>query len=142
MQDPFVCFIGKLLVFGGVEVKEEKDGKLSYKTVFYKGKDIFSLERFTEGPKYMKDIRLVDLKEKIGVFTRPVGKEFLRGKIGFTIINNLSELTEENILKAKFICLFFFIAKSDFNFKFVLFMFPFFYIDAIYIKKMRQKPFL
>lgn len=101
LQDPFVTFIKNELILGGVEVEVAtsdnvfcKKGELIYKTVFYKGKTIFDLEYFTEGPIFMKDIRLLEIDDKILVLTRP------NGKIGIIYINTLNELTKENINKA------------------------------------------
>ena len=55
----------------------------------------------------MKDIRLVELKDgRIGVFSRPRNEEIVKkygseAMIGFAIINNLNELTDDVILNAK-----------------------------------------
>jgi len=52
----------------------------------------------------MKDIRLVELKNgKIGVFTRPQGRRGRRGKIGFTTISSLENLTPRTLTKAQII---------------------------------------
>jgi len=100
MEDPFVFSINNEVVVGGVEIYGEP-GERKYRTVFLKGKDLSSLERFSTGPEMMKDIRLVQLLDgKIGVFTRPQGGEYKRGRIGFTIIDSLEELDEKNILNA------------------------------------------
>lgn len=97
LQDPFITFIGGQLIFGGVEVfKDPKNRKkLLWRTVFYKGENIKSLKPLVTGPVGMKDIRLLELPDQtIGVFTRPKGnKKGGRGKIGFTIISSLEELT-------------------------------------------------
>ncbi|MCG2718725.1 MAG: DUF1861 family protein [Nanoarchaeota archaeon] len=77
LQDPFVTKIHDNLILGGVKtIWEKPEGKLlNFMTVFYKGKDIKSLEYIAKGPDRMKDIRLIELPEKnIGVFTRPQGK--------------------------------------------------------------------
>lgn len=103
LQDPFVTRIDGLLILGGVEVfdDEEKPGSLNYRTVFYKGTSIRSLERFAKGPDRMKDIRLCQLQDRrILVMTRPQGETGGRGKIGYTIINALNELNEASILAA------------------------------------------
>lgn len=93
MQDPFFCRIKNDCIFGGVEVfGDEKN--LSYRTVFYKGKDIDSLEKFAQGPVGMKDIRLIDLGNKIGVFTRPQKERGVRGKIGFFTIDSIDDLAK------------------------------------------------
>lgn len=107
LQDPFVTFISGELVLGGVEVVEAledniycKKGMLIYKTVFYKGKTIYDLKYFAEGPTFMKDIRLLQVNDRILVLTRPQGKTNGRGKIGAIWINDLSELTISNIENA------------------------------------------
>lgn len=100
LEDPFFAKIGDEIIFGGVETKwREKSTKndkpllVGFKTVFYKGKDIYKLERFAEGPWNMKDIRIVELfDKKIGVFSRPQNGVTEKGKIGFIIINSLDEL--------------------------------------------------
>jgi hypothetical protein len=106
LQDPFVTKIKGELIFGGVEIfphPEIKDS-LWYRTVFYRGENINSLEKFAVGPDGMKDIRLVELKNgKIGVFTRPQGEVGGRGKIGFVEIDSIDELSPEVILKAELI---------------------------------------
>lgn len=90
MQDPFIAKIDEQLVLGGVEVDGENG---TYRTVFYIGQDIDKLEHLIYGPVGMKDIRLVQLQNgKIGVFTRPQGEKGGRGKIGFTVVDNLNKL--------------------------------------------------
>ncbi|WP_173915415.1 DUF1861 family protein [Halobacillus sp. Marseille-Q1614] len=106
LQDPFVTTIGGQLVFGGVQVTPDPndESKLTWKTVFYKGNSIRQLEPLTEGPEGMKDIRLLELQDgRIAVFTRPQGEKGGRGKIGFTKVNSLSQLTVETIDQAPLI---------------------------------------
>lgn len=104
MEDGFATHIGDELIIGGVEVYSEPtkdDPKCTgYRTVFYRGKDTASLERFAVGPDRMKDIRLVSLPSgKIGVFTRPQGEKIGgRGKIGYMEIDNLDDLKKKDIL--------------------------------------------
>ncbi len=76
---------------------------------FYAGKDLKHLHMFTHGPKDMKDIRMVQMDDgKIGVFSRPRG-EHIRAKygsesvVGFTVIDKLSELSDDVIQNAKVI---------------------------------------
>ncbi|WP_412899296.1 MTP-1 family protein [Bacillus sp. 1P02SD] len=100
LQDPFFTKIGEELIFGGVEIFPHPtlQGALSWRTAFYRGKNIASLEKFFEGPDGMKDLRLVELKDgSIGIFTRPQGKKGGRGKIGFTKVKTLEELSVEVI---------------------------------------------
>lgn len=106
LQDPFFTFIKDEIILGGVEIYPHKEikGALGYRTVFFRGKDIYSLKRFTKGPEMMKDIRILDLRNgKIAVFTRPQGQIGGRGKIGFTLINSLDELNEDVIVSAPLI---------------------------------------
>lgn len=103
LQDPFISKVDDLLVAGGVEVfpDEENPGALCWRTIFYKGRSLKELKRFAQGPDRMKDIRLLQLENgSILVAVRPQGKIGGRGKIGFTVLSSLSELTEENINKA------------------------------------------
>lgn len=104
LQDPFFTVIKGELIFGGVEVYSNpiQAGCLGYRTAFYKGKNIYSLEKFAVGPAMMKDIRLLELDNgKILVFTRPQGEIGGRGTIGYIIIDSLDELSEDKILAAK-----------------------------------------
>jgi len=92
LQDPFITRINDKLVFGGVKTFY-KENSLYWKTVFYRGADISSLEQFAESPTGMKDIRLVELPDgKIGIFTRLQRGEYGLGKIGFKTINALEDL--------------------------------------------------
>jgi hypothetical protein len=103
LQDPFVSKIHGHLVFGGVQIFPHPtiEGTLGWRTVFYRGKNVASLKEFAKGPDGMKDIRLVELKDgSIGVFTRPQGEKGGRGKIGFTRIASLDDLTAEVIKSA------------------------------------------
>ena len=113
MQDPFFTKIDDELIVGGVETFRDKNSKSSdevtWKTVFYKGKNLNDLEKFAEGPEGMKDIRVIKLpNDKIGVFTRPGSlktreKDGIGGNIGYIEIDSLNELNIENINKAKII---------------------------------------
>ena len=86
LQDPFVCRI---------------DGQLNYRTVFYKGEHLAGLQRFTHGPDRMKDIRLHQLADgRVLVMTRPQGAVGGRGKIGWIILDDLSQLDIAHIEQA------------------------------------------
>ncbi|WP_317913840.1 DUF1861 family protein [Carnobacterium maltaromaticum] len=103
LQDPFVTFIHGELIFGGVQVypHPENPESLAWRTVFYCGNSIETLEEFFIGPDGMKDIRLVEVTpNQILVFTRPQGVVGGRGKIGTTSIQTLAELTHEVIESA------------------------------------------
>jgi hypothetical protein len=95
LQDPCVTVIGGELVVGGVRSPVElPDGRRSYRMEFYRGRTLGELRRFLIGPDVMKDIRLVELPDgRVGVFSRPQGPVGGRGKIGFTIVAHLADLT-------------------------------------------------
>lgn len=111
LQDPFFTRIAGELVVGGVQIFPHpiNAGQLGWRTVFYKGESIADLQEFAKGPDGMKDLRLVELKDgSIGVLTRPQGEKGGRGKIGWTRISSLTELTltvidEAPILENQFI---------------------------------------
>jgi hypothetical protein len=112
LQDPFYAQnIQGYQILGGVKLFPQKNGYPKYQTVFYKFKqsidELYSNNclsmPFASGPMGMKDIRLIELKDKkIGVFTRPQGGEAGLGKIGYVEINSLEEL-ETRISEAKII---------------------------------------
>lgn len=96
LQDPFYTRIGGELIVGGVQIypHPERAGFLSWRTVLYRGDRIIALQPFFNGPDGMKDLRLVELKDgSLGVFTRPQGEIGGRGKIGFSRVQSLGELT-------------------------------------------------
>lgn len=100
LQDPFFTFINNEIILGGVEIEENIDNTLTWRTAFYRGKNLGCLEKFFTGPNGMKDIRLCELKDKrIALFTRPQGEIGGRGKIGFNIISNIDELSIDLINK-------------------------------------------
>lgn len=108
LQDPFYCgIIDGYHVFGGVQINEgEGTPHLGYRTVFYRYKNSYTelvdpqggtVAPFAMGPKYMKDIRLIQIENgRIGVFTRPQGGGQFggRGRIGYFEIASLDELEE------------------------------------------------
>ena len=97
IEDPFIQFINGELIMGGTRVTK-KSGYLDYfDASFYRGKDIHSLEYFTQGPKDMKDIRLVQMPDGIGIFTRP------DGKIGFTKVKKIEDINSDVIKNAPLI---------------------------------------
>lgn len=100
LQDPFFTRIAGELVLGGVEIFPHPtlEGQLGWRTVLYRGKSIASLQGFAKGPDGMKDLRLIELKDgTIGVLTRPQGEKGGRGKIGWTRISSIADLTIEVI---------------------------------------------
>lgn len=103
LQDPFFTKIAGELVLGGVQIfpHPTKEGALGWRTVFYKGPSISCLQEFAKGPDGMKDLRLIELMDgRIGVLTRPQGEKGGRGKIGWTRIPSLSDLTFDVINEA------------------------------------------
>lgn len=114
MQDPFIVKnIQSNIVLGGVRIYDDGSNELGYETVFYKYSEHASeliknengalVKPFATGPKKMKDIRLIELKNgNIGVFTRPQGGEAGLGKIAYIEITSLNEL-EKLIPKARII---------------------------------------
>ncbi|MCI1880804.1 MAG: DUF1861 family protein [Sporolactobacillus sp.] len=101
LQDPFVTRIDGLLVFGGVAVQDDGSGHLCWRTVLYRGTSVKNLEPFFAGPIGMKDLRLGQMPNGlILVLTRPQGLKGGRGKIGFFLLCDLSELSIEKIENA------------------------------------------
>jgi hypothetical protein len=108
LQDPSVSKIGDEIVLSGVEIFDHPTliGCLWWRTVFFRGKDIYSLKRFGEGPNGMKDIRLIDIGDKIGIFSRPQHPEGKvdslggRGTIGYSEVEKLEDLNADIINKA------------------------------------------
>ena len=109
LEDPYISVINKQLVLGGTHVRN-KQGRLdTFCGYFYKGRDLHDLYYFTTGPDYMKDIRLVELRDgRIGVFSRPRGEEVRKqfgseSLVGFTVIDSLDALSPEVIKNAPYI---------------------------------------
>lgn len=94
LEDPYITFINGELVMGGTHVRYDGGNIGDYRGYFYRGNDLHDLRFFTSGPEFMKDIRLVQFGDKIGVFSRP------DGKVGFAIIDDLSQLTSAVIANA------------------------------------------
>ena len=100
LQDPFIAMIDNDYVVGGTYVYEE-NGRTRWYTKFYKGPDLLSLEPSLDSPDGMKDVRLIQLKDKrIGVFTRPQGHKGKRGEIGFDIAPSYAHVNKEFIENA------------------------------------------
>ena len=96
LQDPSVTKVLGHYVLGGTEVfpHPEHPGRMCWHTVFYCGTSPEHMERMAQGPEGMKDVRLVELADgRVGIFTRPQGEKGGRGKIGFTIVEDLSKVT-------------------------------------------------
>lgn len=99
LEDPHIQKINGEMVFGGTHVVKNGGKVFSYYGYFYRG-NVNELKYFTTGPDYMKDIRIVQLKDgRIGVFSRKRTPEEVY--VGYTSINSLDELTMETIKMAK-----------------------------------------
>src|SRR3989344_7911135 len=108
LEDGFATHIGDETIVGGVEIYPNPAAvnyrNVGYRTVFYRGDDLTSLQKFAVGPDMMKDIRLAPLANgRIGVCTRPQGGRNGKGKIGYVELRQLEDLNAENILNAKII---------------------------------------
>lgn len=108
LEDPYIAKIADDFVLGGTHVQVKQEDVLdTYYGYFYYGKQLDNLKYFATGPRNMKDIRIVPLADgRIGVFSRPRDKKLIdthgsEALIGFTIINNLQELTAEKINQAQ-----------------------------------------
>lgn len=106
LQDPFFTFIDGQLVLGGVEVSPNAvdPKRLDWRTIFYMGDRLATLEEWFRGPVGMKDLRLKQLDDgRLFVLTRPQGEKGGRGKIGYVIVADKEELTLEVIENAPLI---------------------------------------
>ncbi len=96
LQDPYINKVGEYYVFGGTEIFPHPDNAdaLWWRAKFYYGTNLEDLKELTVGPNGMKDIRLIGLPNgKVAIFSRPQGEKGGRGKIGFTMIDSLDELS-------------------------------------------------
>jgi len=91
LQDPAITTIKNNMLLSGVYVERKNEG-CDWRTEFYLGSDISRLNKIASSPWGMKDIRLVELDKEIGVFTRPLGGVYGRGKIGFLKIKDINDL--------------------------------------------------
>ncbi len=108
LEDGFVTQVEGELIFGGVEVyptpTKTKPKAVGYRTSFYRGYNIASLEKFAQGPNKMKDLRMTELSNgHIGLFTRPQGGVYEGGRIGYVGLSSLEDITPFNIENAKII---------------------------------------
>lgn len=102
VQDPFLSCVQGRKIVGGValDFSEPFPGIYtieSYRTSFF---DLETKEKVADGPDGMKDIRLADLGEKIGVFTRPrtEGAEGdVHSSIQFSTVASLDDITPDLI---------------------------------------------
>lgn len=104
LQDPFISIIDFKIILGGVSV-QFFETYAEWTTEFYHLKNLQEIDFIAKGPKFMKDIRLLQLSnKKIAVLSRPQGESAKQynaiAKIGFTIIDKLEDLNEEVITNA------------------------------------------
>lgn len=97
LEDPFICKHNKEWLLGGVHVSKNFGNIKNYSCYFYRTEDITKPYYYTTGPDRMKDIRMVSLKGKLAVFTRP------GNFVGYTEISGIEELSDEVINNAKII---------------------------------------
>lgn len=91
LQDPSLIQLGNSVLLVGVHVEDGR-ANLIGRTDFYYGPEIDRLEHIASGPWDIKGIRLIDLGDRLGVFTRPQLGEWGKGKIGYLEICSLDEL--------------------------------------------------
>jgi hypothetical protein len=104
LQDPFVAAVGDQVVVGGVEIEEQRGGRIRYRTVFHRGRSLGSLERFAAGPWGMKDIRIAPLADgRLLVLTRPQGRRGGRGKIAYSVVDSLDRLSPRTLARGRII---------------------------------------
>ncbi|MGB7981279.1 MAG: DUF1861 family protein [Candidatus Nanopelagicales bacterium] len=105
LQDPFVSVHGGVLHLGGVEIVEDPAGLagnlFQYRTVILACPSLHAARPVFTGPWGMKDIRLIDARGgRLGVFTRPRHGADGRGRIGFTLIDSMADLTVQLVESA------------------------------------------
>ncbi len=96
-----------LLSFVDAQPKLDKPNEvLSLCTRFYIGTDLGELEHISDGPEWMKDIRISKadgpLGTEIAVYGRPQTEEN-SGNITFVVLSSINELTAQTISKAPYI---------------------------------------
>jgi len=113
IQDPFIMNINGVMYIGGVEIFNAGNGVTQYRTKIYpctngidglkeQGGEI--IKPAVEGPPGMKGIRLVELPNgSIGVFTRPQGGAAGWGKIGYTEVRSVEDISDQVLEGAELI---------------------------------------
>lgn len=103
LQDPCFTEVDGEIILGGVRFPIQlADGNTGWRMEFYRLTAEGRLDHLFNGPDKMKDIRLKQLPDgSIAVFTRPQGEIGGRGRIGLTVVPNLSELNAEVIEAAR-----------------------------------------
>jgi Protein of unknown function (DUF1861) len=103
-QDPAVATVGNEIVVSGVQIVARRHDYVYFRTVFWRGTSFADLSEFAAGPAQMKDIRLVGLEDgRIGIFSRPMGSVGGRGKVGYTEVEGIDQLTSAAIAGARLI---------------------------------------
>ena len=103
LQDPAVAVIHDM-VDSGVRLVSKRGTFVYFRTVFWRGSSIDTLEEFSHSPLQLKDTRLVALEGgKVGIFTRPVGGIAGRGKIAYTEVDSLNALKPPAIANAEWL---------------------------------------
>ncbi|KAG5485055.1 hypothetical protein LSCM1_07136 [Leishmania martiniquensis] len=99
LEDPYIQNVKGEMVFGGTHVRKNGNKVLTYRGYFYRGTPVL-LTYFTAGPDYMKDIRVVPLRDgRLGVFSRCRTK--VEVYVGFTTVDSIDHLTTAVIASAK-----------------------------------------
>ena len=106
LEDPYISKIGDEIVMGGTHVQYQRGEISNFFGYFYRGTDLEDMYYFTTGPDKMKDIRLVQLREGIGVFSRPRGEDIEKKHgsgsiVGYAVIDNIMSLSSDVISSAK-----------------------------------------
>jgi Protein of unknown function (DUF1861). len=101
LQDPFVTRINRRIVVGGVSVYKTGSMTRTWRMAFYSGETLRSLRQFFQGPKGMKDVRMMQLPDRrILLLTRPQLGHAGRGKIGYCVIDRLDKLSDRKLIDA------------------------------------------
>lgn len=101
LQDPFVTRVNGRIVVGGVSVYKTGTMTRTWRMSFYSGETLRSLRQFFQGPKGMKDVRMMQLPDgRILLLTRPQLGYAGRGKIGWCALDRLDELSDRKLIEA------------------------------------------
>lgn len=106
LQDPFVTQHDGQWLVGGVRVHTMPGNPQQHdywETQIFAGESLEELRHLFTGPRGMKDIRPVTLGDRLGIFTRPQGRKGGRGRIGFTMVSQFSDLTPQLLYDAPLI---------------------------------------
>ncbi len=101
-QDPFVATVDGTLVVGGVSVLGKTNSHVFFETILLQGESPASLATFARSPLNMKDVRLLPLENgRIGIFTRPLGGDGGRGRIGYLEVDGLEQISAKGMQQAR-----------------------------------------